>query len=148
LISAAGAVKEATWNSDASGALDDLMKKQRKEFNTNFQIRVLREILDAPSSPLFLAYLHGKKYPPAILAVDPADREPTTFWTVDATKGGLWYSSYLKSAYDKGTVDVQPRLINADHYNVDTTIASNTELTGTTTFSFVPSRDTRVIDIF
>jgi peptidase M1-like protein len=147
LIAAAGKINEGSPNADAISANDDFMKKARKEFNTNFQIRVLREIVDKPETPLFLAYLHGKKYPPAILAVDPLDREPTGFYTADATKGGVWYSAFLKSAYAAGSATVPPRAVVADHYTVDTTIASNAELTGTTTMSFVPSRDTRVIEL-
>jgi hypothetical protein len=147
LIAAAGAIKEGAPNGDATGAYEDFLKKERKNFNTNFHIRVLREILDAPATPLFLAYIHGKKYPPAMLAVDPFDREPSEFWAADDTKGGLWYSAYLKSSYEKGSAAVQPRAVTADHYVIDSTIASNTELTGTTTISFVPNRDTRVVEI-
>jgi hypothetical protein len=147
LIAAAGAIKEGTPNGDATGAYEDFLKKERKNFNTNFHIRVLHEILDAPATPLFLAYIHGKKYPPSMLAVDPFDREPTKLWAADDTKGGLWYSAYLKSAYEKGTAAVPPHFITADHYVIDSTIASNSELTGTTTMSFVPNRDTRVVEI-
>jgi hypothetical protein len=147
LIAAAGAIKEGAPNGDATGAFEDFLKKERKNFNSNFHIRVLQEVLDAPPTPLFLAYVHGKKYPPAILAVDPFDREPSVYWAGDDTKGGLWYSAYLKSSYEKGSVTAPPRAVTADHYTIDTTIASNSELTGTTTMSFVPNRDSRVIEI-
>ena len=147
LIAAAGAIKEGTPNGDATGAYEDFLKKERKNFNTNFHIRLLREVLDAPATPLFLAYVHGKKYPPAMLAVDPFDREPTEYWAADDTKGGLWYSAYLKSSYEKGSATTQPRAVTADHYVIDSTIASNSELTGTTTISLVPNRDTRIVEI-
>src|SRR5437762_5231127 len=145
LIAAAGAVKEASPNADAQSALDDFLKKERKDFSTNMHVRILQEVLDAPASPLFLAYIHGKKYPPAILEVDPLDREPTELAMSDGTKGGVWYSAAMKAAYDKGTSAVLPHTVTADHYTIDTTFVSGREISGTTTISFVANRNGRVV---
>jgi hypothetical protein len=132
---------------DANSAYDAYMKKQKKDFSSNFHIRVLQEILDAPAEPMFVAYVDGKKYPPAMLQVDPLDREPVSWVSADRDKGGIWYSAYLKDAYSKGTASVQPRTVKADRYTIDSTIASNTELSGTTTMSFVANRDARVLPL-
>lgn len=49
------------------------LKRQRKEYKTNFHIRVLQDLLNTPglTSGVFLAFLDGRKYPPALAAVDP-----------------------------------------------------------------------------
>jgi hypothetical protein len=39
LIAAAGAIKEGAPNGDATGAFEDFLKKERKNFNANFHIR-------------------------------------------------------------------------------------------------------------
>ena len=150
LIAAAGKVGEGQPNNDAIGAYEDFLKRERNDFHTNLHIRVLRELLDGPSDPpLFLAYIR-EKYGPTLMSIDAEDREPVTHWNADQTKGGIWYSAYLKNAYAKGSATIPKRAVTADHYGVDTTIASNmlkTEVNGTTTMSFTPNRDTRVIDL-
>ena len=147
LIAAAGKIGEGSPNGDAINAYDDFLKRERNDFKSNVHIRVLRELLDGPSDPpLFLAYLR-EKFGPEILSVDAEDREPVELYNVDQTKGGVWYSAYQKSDYAKGSVSVPKRAVTADHYAIDTTIASNAELTGTSTMSFVANRDTRVLDL-
>ena len=72
LIKAAGEAKPGPINGEATKVFDDFLKRERKDFTTNFHIRLLLEMLDPQPEPLFLAFIHGKKVPPAILAVDRA----------------------------------------------------------------------------
>ena len=147
LVASAGKIAEGSPNGDAINAFEDFFKRQRNDFHTNFHTRVLREILDGPSDPpLFIAYIR-EKFGPEIMMVNATADEPVTLENADQTKGGLWYSAHLKSDYARGSAPVAQNAITADHYDVDTTIASNTEITGTSTFSFVANRDTHVINL-
>ena len=150
LVAAAGKISDGSPNGDAINAYEDFFKRERNDFHTNYHIRVLREILDGPSDPpLFLGYIREKNGP-ELLSVDAEDREPVELENADQTKGGLWYSAYLKSAYAKGASPIPAHAVTADHYTIDSTIKgtmSGVELAGTTTMSFVANDNTRVIDL-
>ena len=150
LIAAAGKIGEGSPNSDAINAYEDFLKRERSDFQTNYHIRVLRELLDGPGDvPLSIVYVRAK-YGPSLMTVDVSQREPVSYANADQTKGGTWYSAFLKSAYSNGSAPI-PKYPVADHYAVDTTLTSGgfkgVELVGTTTISFTPNRDTRVLGI-
>src|SRR5262249_50324874 len=71
LVKQAGEPKAGNPDPQAGVAFEDFLKRERKDFTTNFHLRVLQELLDPLDRPLFLAIVRGKKLPPAILAVDP-----------------------------------------------------------------------------
>lgn len=123
---------------------DDYLKKQKKSFRSNMHVRVLQEILNGEAAPYFFAYLKGKKYPPAILQVDPLDEsgEPASMVVDHDQKGGLWYSSRLK-----GTVAQKPKLpVNPDSYLIDSTI-KGAELSATATVAFSANSALRVLPL-
>jgi peptidase M1-like protein len=159
LVKAAGEPKSGAVNDNAVRVFDDFRKRERKNFNTNFHIRILQDLLDSSDVPLFLAMIRGKKYPPAILAVDPrgADAlrlfdigdggEGTLFYADDATKGGIWYLAHLRREYETGHASVLARVADADRYQIDTTIAGNGEISGTTILSFTCMQAGRVMPL-
>jgi hypothetical protein len=123
---------------------DEYLKKQKKSFHTNYQIRVLQEMLNDEAAPLFFVWVNGKKYPPAILRVDPldSDGEPSSMVVDHDQKGGAWYSSRLK-----GTAWQKPKpLADADNYVIDSTI-KGAELSATTTMTFTANRALRVLPL-
>lgn len=137
---AAGAVEAnvlETWN--------DYLKKQRKDYKTNFHIRLLQEILNGDSEPFFLASLKGKKYPPAMFQIDARDREATSLIVWHDQKGGVWYSSRAKADLQKPakTADM---LVDPDQYVIDATI-KGAELSATSTMTFTANRNVRVLPI-
>lgn len=156
---AGGTAKAGAVNGEAVKAFDDFMKRERKDFTTNFHIRVLQEILDPLPQPLFLAYVRGRKLPPAILAFDVRgvdslrlfdigdDGEKTLLYISDQTKGGLWYMAHEKTAYDAGFTKRTPRVADAERYVIDTTIAPNAELSGTTVMTFTANIAGRVLPL-
>src|SRR5690242_7922318 len=103
LLKAAGEANSGTPNPNATKTFDEFLKKERKDFNTNFHIRVLQEMLDPLPQPLFLAYVRGHKLPPAILAYDQRGADALHIWEIgdnaektvlfvnDQQKGGYWY---------------------------------------------------------
>ena len=134
VASAADANAGERWN--------EYLKKQRKDFRTNFHIRVLQEMLNAEAEPYFFVWLNGKKYPPAILQVDARDKEPVSMLVLHDEKGGMWYSSRLKG----DTAPPKNPLVDPDHYVIDSTI-KGAELTATSTMKFTVSSDLRVLPL-
>jgi hypothetical protein len=130
----------------AVGRWDDYMKKQKKDFKANVHIRLLQEILNGESDPFFMVWLNGKKYPPAILGVDPRDNEETSMIVLHDTKGGIWYSSRYKSEVDAGNAPLKLPPVDPEHYLIDATI-KGAELSATSTMTFMPASALRVLPI-
>jgi hypothetical protein len=158
LVAKAGTQDKGTVAPDANKALDDFLKYERKELKTNVHIRVLQDEQDPTDPPLFLAYIRGKSYPPAILAVDPRGvdalglhiddgGEKTIFLIVDQMKGGIWYLADMKNeiASGRATRVIQPAL--ASLYSIDTTIAPNAEVSGKTTLTLAATNTFHVLPL-
>lgn len=151
----AGEAKPGAVDGAASGVYDGFLKRERKDFTTNFHIRLLQEILDPLGQPLFMAFIDGKKVPPAILAVDPrgaeslrlfdigAEGETSTLYVQDERKGGIWYLSRPV----KGQTGASGSVVTAERYEIDTTIAANNEISGTTVMTFVCRLGGRVLGL-
>ncbi|HEX6159562.1 MAG TPA: M1 family aminopeptidase, partial [Thermoanaerobaculia bacterium] len=147
----------------ANDRWQDYMNKQRKLMTTNVHVRIAQDLLNGDmlngkSEPMFFVWLNGKKYPPAALVVDPRGAESlrlmgsglggeqSAMMVVDNSKGGIWYSSRLKSEVDAGAgVRLLP-LADAEHYLIESNI-EGAKLDGTTTFTFTPSSDVRLLPI-
>jgi hypothetical protein len=134
------------------------MKKQRKDLHTNVHVRLLQEILDTPTIPLFIGWVDGKKHPPAVLIVDPLGAETVRLYGGDMggeqtamlvssnDKGGIWYSSRLKSELEAGKGRTALPLADAEHYVIDSEI-EGAKLNATSTMTFTPSARYRVLPI-
>jgi hypothetical protein len=128
------------------------MKRQKKDLTTNFHLRLLQDLLNGGGSA-FLAFFDGKSLPPAVATVDPLGAEAarlagremggeeTQFFVQDQERGGLWYSSRTTAALKSGATPPSVTLLDTQHYEIDTTIASNLEVSGTTEFRFRTSAD-------
>ena len=156
---AAGTAKTVPVSGDAAKAFDDFLKRERKNLTTNLHIRLLQEMLDPLPQPLFLAFIRGRKLPPAILASDirgvdalrlfdiSDGGEKTMLMVDDSTKGGIWYLAHTTAEYQSGKAAVTPRIADAERYVIDTTIAPNAELSGTTEMTFTPGVAGRVLPL-
>ncbi len=159
LVKEAGEPKPGQPDGAAFKVFDDFLKRERKDFTTNFHLRVLQDILDPADRPLFFAFIRGRKVPPAILAVDPRgadalnlfdlgdEGEGSMLFVHDQTKGGIWYLAHLKAEYDAGTANVVRPVAKADRYQIDTTIAPNAEVSGTTVMTFTCTNEGRVLPL-
>ena len=155
----AGEVKPGAVEGAPSSAFDDFLKRERKDFTTNFHIRLLQEILDPLGQPLFLAFVDGKKVPPAILAVDPrgaetlrlfdigAEGETSVLYAQDDKKGGIWYLSRPAKDQAAGQTAASGSVAVAERYEIDTTIAANNEISGTTVMTFACRLGGRVLGL-
>jgi hypothetical protein len=143
------AAKAGAPDSRAVSVYESYLKRQRKDFRINFHVRVLEDILNQPGlmSGVFLALVDGKRYPPALAAVDPngaealnfgarLGEEDTVFLVADSNKGGIWYHCDRRAEVDAKRKSPEKRLADALDYTVATTIARDTDLAGTTTLRF------------
>jgi hypothetical protein len=133
----------------AVAAFEDHLRRQRKEFHTNFHLRVLHDLLDAPgpAGGAFLAFPKGRKVPPALAAVDPRGAEAlrlgpllggedVVLFVADEHSGGLWYLSEPAAAVKAGRPTPYQAAADALDYRVETTVGRDADVTGTTTVRF------------
>ncbi|MES1244939.1 MAG: hypothetical protein ABUT39_25245, partial [Acidobacteriota bacterium] len=112
------------------------LKRQRKDFKSNFHLRILQDLLNTPglASGAFLAFLDGKRYPPALAAVDPYGAEAlrltirlggedSLFYVADPNRGGVWYLCDRQTEVDRGKSTPETRLTEALSYKVETSVA-------------------------
>ena len=152
-----GAPAAGTPDAAASSKWDAYMKRQKKDLHTNMHVRLLQELLNK-DEPVFVAWVDGKKYPPAALIVDPrgADAvrlagfnlggEQSMMTVIHDTKGGIWYSSRYQSEIQSGNGRVVTPLADAEHYLIDSNI-KGAELSATTVMTFVAGNNVRVLPI-
>ncbi|HJW95491.1 MAG TPA: M1 family aminopeptidase [Thermoanaerobaculia bacterium] len=154
--SLSGEPKTGTPDGRAAGVFDEYMKKQRRDWQYNRDIRLLQTMLNGEKDPYFYAWLKSSnnKYGQAILNIDPRglgqSGEQTELDILDQKKGGTWYESYYKSDVDKGMAFYAKPLVDADNYAIDTKIIGNRgEISGTSTATFTVVTDgIRVIPVY
>lgn len=142
-------VRTGTPDPRAAEVYDRYLKRQRKDFRTNFHVRLLADLLNSPGlmSGVFMALVDGKKVPPALAAVDPDGSEAlgisirlggedTVFLVADPNRGGLWYHCDRKDEVDRKRKTPEKRLTDALDYIVETVVAKDEDLAGTTTIRF------------
>lgn len=133
----------------AMAAFEDWLKRQRKDFKSNFHLHLLEDLL-APPSPadgVFLALVNGRKTPLALAAVDPGGAEDlfgtsrtggedTLFWVADQTRGGIWYLSDRKEELANGRPTPAVQLADALDYRIETEVERDADLSGRATVRF------------
>lgn len=146
LIAAAGAPKGGAPNARAKAIYEQFLVKQRKAFATNFHLRVAQDLYNGAAQRAFIAYIDGRKLPPALLVVDPlgalpmAGGEETMLFVEDEVQRGVWYSSPLRD----GSAAPRP-VASAERYEIETTIAPDGEVSGVATVTLTPSMPLRLL---
>jgi hypothetical protein len=147
-----GEVRTGTPPAEARTKLDLAMKRQRKDLRTNFQIRILQDLLSTSDRPgVFIALPETAKTPPCVAIVDPLGAGRTMAMRVgpeevmlavswDATTGGLWHMAHLASELesDDSKNCRDHRITDAKHYAIETSIKRNEDIEGITTITFTP----------
>jgi hypothetical protein len=155
------AVREGTPDSKATAAYEEHLKQQKRKYQINLHLRVLRDLLNgtAGAQGVFIAAVDGKRLDPGIIAVDPSGignlaagfgflgGEETTFLSFDEENGGFWYLSGMKATAVEGRGKPLRAAADAEHYTIDTTIKSNSEIEGTATIRFKAVSDLRVLPL-
>ena len=153
---AAGELTEGAPSEEAARALEKAFKKQRKDFHTNFQLRILQDLLaDSPARDgVFFAVMNSDDLPPSLLGVDPLGAEAirlssrlgaeeSVFYVADEHLGGFWYLNHTREEIESGSDrGCRPRrLMDARHYEIETRIQRNKHVTGTTRIHLTPLQD-------
>ena len=113
-------------------------------------MRVLADLLNRPTRTdgVFLAFVEGRNLP-VLLAVDPLGissittrfaffgGEEVALFSFNNMNGGLWFSSALAPQAVTGRGKPRATLVDASHYEIDTTL-DGASLRGTTTVTFTP----------
>ena len=129
---------------DAVDILLTLSKKQRRDWHTNFQLRLAADALrsDRPGQT-FVASLVGKKRGPTLAAFDPdglewlfpgVGGETSALAILDDITPRLWYCSRPRGA--TAGAPAAAASARAVHYAVETHIRKNGEIDGTTTIQW------------
>lgn len=142
-------VQTGTPDPRAVRTVEQWLERQRKDFKTNFHLRVVRDLVNSPNmtSGVFLALVNGKKHPPALAAVDPdgADAlgfggrlggEDTLLFLPDQNRGGYWYHCDRQGEVKRGKALPAKQLTDALDYRIETEIARDTDVKGTSTVRF------------
>lgn len=153
-------IRSGAPDREALDAWEAHMKRQRKDYQVNFQLRILADLLDVPglTSGAFLAFLEGQKIGPALAAVDPrgaealgvgaGGKEDTMLFVADEIKGGSWYLSESVAELKSGRRTALWRSTDATHYDVETAVAKDEDVSGTTTIHFeVTAAKLRVLPV-
>ena len=152
-------IEAGTPDREALDVWEAHMKRQRKDYHVNFHLRLLADLLDVPgmTSGTFLAFLEGQKIGPALAAVDPrgaealglgaGGKEDTMLFVIDETKGGSWYQSESAAELKGGRRTHLWRSTDATHYDVETTVAKDEDVSGTTRIHFQVNAKLRVLPV-
>ncbi len=141
---------DAPADGRAASIWDSFRKRQRKDLETNLQLRLLADVLSGtePSAGVFIALVDGKKLPPAAVVVDPsglrwisdmsmAGDAGSLLYVVHEREGGSWYLERRRN-------ETAPRATppaRATHYAIETTIRKNERLQGETTITLETLRE-------
>lgn len=146
--------KGATAGMPLPGAADlyqSFFKKQRRDWKSNLQIRLLADAWSpGASGGVFLAVVNGKKSSNLLVAVDPrglewlfsgVGNESSALAVMRDGDPSLWYCARAKLVSSAGKQEVPDAAARASHYTIETTIRKNAEIDATTTILFQPSGD-------
>ena len=136
----------------ATRAYEEYLNRTKNEDLPNLHLRVLADLLNRPTRTdgVFLAVIEGQEYSPVLLAVDPLGishlttrlsffgGEEVALISFNNLNGGIWYSSALSGQAVGGRGKPIRSLVDASHYEIDTTL-DGTSLRGTTTVTFTPT---------
>lgn len=146
-LSLAAPVTTAAPDGRAGQVYGAFLEHQREDLRTNLHLRLLADLANTPGllSGVFLAYLDGASYPPAVAAVDPdgaqalrfsglrAGSEDVAFFVADANRGGYWYLCDRKGEVARRRKSPAKRYADALAYRIETDVARDADLAGTAT---------------
>ena len=123
-----------------AGPLKDSQHTTRHKLKTNFESRILEDVLSPEPGGLFVAFIHGKRYNgQELYSIDPHEPgEQVSFITYDENKYGQWASFPMAGEHHAGSVG-QPMRI--EHQTLDTTLEKNANLIGKAKTEFTAELD-------
>jgi hypothetical protein len=133
---------------------DDYLKLQKTKLQLNLHLRLLRDQLNevSPEDGVFLAAFSGRQHGQMLAVVDPTGignlaaglslfgGEEVALLSLDDFNGGFWYLAGMGESGEVSRGKALQLSADAEHYTIDTTIASNLAIDATTTIRFSVTR--------
>jgi hypothetical protein len=146
-----GVARRGEADPQAARHYADYLRQQKNRLQLNLHLRLLRDALNQvpPAEGVFLASVTGRRHGPVLAAVDPSGignlaaglqmfgGEEVALLSLDDQNGGFWYLGSRGQKTDRARGRALKPMVDAQHYTVDTTIASNLSIDATTTIRFV-----------
>ena len=118
----------------------------------NIDAEILGDLYNAKRPGFFSAYLFGRKYNDLRYYVRPGGALPQMLAPEEVAlinldpageREGIWYLAHLASEYKSGTAssDEDKRIINVEHYRIETAIDNGEKLTAVAELTFLPMGD-------
>ncbi|HEX9163052.1 MAG TPA: M1 family aminopeptidase, partial [Thermoanaerobaculia bacterium] len=148
------AAKSGAADAHAVQVYESYLDWQKKKLSTNLHLRILEDFLNRPDrhDGVFLAKVDGKKYAPALIAIDPLgisnlaakfgsfSGDEVAFVSLDKENPGFWYlCTAAKNAVNGRSRAITP-IADALHYDITTTIDGQ-QIDGRTTIRFTALED-------
>ncbi len=147
--------QKAQAGGDSSGmkdALKDFNERVRtRSFGQNIDAMLLADIYNPKRKGQFLAFIYGKENNDLRFQVSPGGAitglgpEEVVLLNLDwgGDKSGLWYMGHLEGEYKDGTAssEEEKRVIDAEHYRIETVIDKGEKLTAVAEFTFTALGD-------
>jgi len=121
------------------GLLKDSQNTTRHRLKNNLEARLLEEVLSPEPRPLFVAFIHGKRYSDKeIYEIEPNyGIHQVSLRTYDENKAGLW--ALFNVSEQQGRHFGKP--IRIEHQQLETTIEKNGNLSGKATTTLFSERN-------
>ena len=140
------AANSAGYSADA---LHQAQENSRKKIKTNFDARILQDVLSSDPGGFFLAFIDGKKYSNKLLyCVDPhgcdyVAPEEVSLMTYDEMKYGIWAAFHYSNEYSSGVArgTQENSAFNIESQNLDTKIDKSGYLRGNALATIIPQVD-------
>ncbi len=123
--------------SQFASAARDLRDFQRQKIFTNFDLRILEDVLSPSQGGYFLAAIHGKKNAHLLFTLDPHGARLVSPEEVSLMSWNEWGEAYLaafhfgtENAQGEGNGDEQNGACRIDHEDLDITIEKGGFLSG------------------
>ncbi len=157
-----GRAAAGTADPEAATAFDAALAWRSTDFAVQPHLRMLADLENTPglTSGVFMAFLTGTAFPPALAAVDPRGaralagtpalgREDTVFAVAGEAPGGIWYLSDRLGELRSGRMAATKAWADALHYDVETEVSAGAELSGTAVVEFRPlAKALKVLPIY
>ncbi|HWR15875.1 MAG TPA: M1 family aminopeptidase [Terriglobales bacterium] len=119
-------------------ALRESQENARKRIQTNYDARILQDVLSSDPGGFFLAFINGQKYSgKMLLCIDPhgcegVQPEEISLMIYDDMKFGIYTAFHYSGEYANGTANgtQENTTFNIEAQNLDTVIERNASLKG------------------
>jgi hypothetical protein len=139
---------KGSFDGQFAQAAREMRDFQREKIFTNFDLRILEDVLSPSQGGYFVAAIHGKKNAHLIFTLDPHGARFVSPEEVSLMSWNEWGEAYLaafhlasENAQGEGNGDEQNGAYRIDHEDLDVTIEKGGFLSGLSTLHILAQQD-------